>query len=220
MDVTQFPEYTEGIAWAAENLDRLRERYSGVNLQTQEIRDILFGAAQQLYPEERDSMVNDLKATAFVAGALKPLAETMEFSSSGMSGIMEMAMEMGNIFGAEAAKHEALEEIKRKPNAWWYKKRGDASPRDLMERMFRRWWKEVGDPENRRKTSRAEVLKHGFGSREMRAFSTLKNITLEGAGGRYVYFDVDGEEGGFQMMAEDAVHPGGIVSQRVGEIVG
>jgi hypothetical protein len=83
--ITEMPEYTEGIAWAADNLDRFRERFSGTDLQTQELRNVLWGAAQELYPEERESMENDLKATAFVAGAVYRLAQLMEDSHDGFT---------------------------------------------------------------------------------------------------------------------------------------
>lgn len=220
LSVTEMPEYLEGLAWAAENMDRLRERFTGTDLQTQDLRDILWGAAQELYPEQRESMENDLKATAFVAGSLYRLTQMMEDSPEGLIAVSEMAMEMGSIFGAEAGKHEALESLKAKPLSWWRKKFGAASPNDLMKPIYTKWWREVGNSENRKRTTKWEALKHTLGSREMRAFEALKNVTLEGEGGVYVTYDVDGEGGGFQMMAKDAVHPGGIVSQQAGEIVG
>jgi hypothetical protein len=221
MSVSEMAAYAKGAQWADENLNRLRERFTGVDMQTQDLRDILWPTAERIYKPERESMENDLHATAWVAGAMKRLVDTMEWSREGMAAIFEAALEMGSIFSAEFSKHEALEEIKAKPRNWWSKKAGELTPNDIMEPILQKWWRDVGVPEERTRTSRAEALKHVLGAREMRAFTTLKRAAQEGGKNDvYVYYDVDGEGVGFQIMAKDAVHPGGIVSQRAGDIVG
>lgn len=219
MIITEMSEYAEGVAWAEENLDRLRERFTGKDLQTQELRDVLWPEAEHRYPSQRESIENDLRATAWVAGAIKTLSETMRFDPEGMSAVFEVALEMGSIFGAELAKHEALEVLKGKSRGWWMKKAGDASPNELMEPVYRKWWRDIGDPAKRSRTSKWEALKYVFESREMRVLENLKKIEKVDQG-VYVFYDVDSEEGGFQIMVKDAVHPGGIVSQQAGDIVG
>lgn len=215
------PEYAKGMAWTDKNLDSLRERFTGTDLQTQELRDVLWPTAERLYKPERDSMENDLKATAWVAGAMKRLTDTLEGSREGMIAVFEVAMEMGSIFAAESGKHQAMEILKGKPAAWWRKKAGELSPNDIMKPVYMNWWRTVGFPENRSRTTKWEALKHVFGSREMWALAELKEAVQVGADNdRYVVYDVDGEEVGFQIMAKDAVHPDGIVSQRAGSIVG
>lgn len=215
------PQYAQGIAWTDTNLDRLRERFTGTDLQTQELRDVLWPTAERLFKPQRDSMENDLRATAWVAGAMKRLTETLEGSPEGMIAIFEVAMEMGHIFSAESGKHEALEILKAKPAAWWRKKAGGLSPNDIMKPVYMNWWRTVGNPEERRSTTKWEALKHAFGSREMWALAELKQAVQVGADNdRYVFYDVDGEEVGFNIMAKDAVHPGGQISQHAGAIIG
>lgn len=220
MSVTETVEYAEGAAWADRNLDTLRERFHGRDLQTQELRDVLWPTAERLFKPMRESMENDVKATSWVAGAVKRLTETMETSPEGMAAIFEVALEMGSIFGAEKAKHEALESLKEKPGEWWKKKMGDASPNTLLKPIYSRWWREVGSRENRSRTTKWEALKHTLGAREMRALATLKNVAKQGsAGDQYILYDIDGEDSGFQMMAEDAVAQGRVY-QHAGDIVG
>lgn len=217
MDITEQFQYAEGKLWAEENLDRLRERFTGRDLQTQELRDILWPTAEALYKPKRDSMENDVKATAWVAGAMKPLSNTLDLSREGMVAVFEMALEMGSIFGAEIVKHEALELIKEKPAAWWKKKVGELSPHELMPPIFYKWWREVGEPEKRSKTSRAEALKYVMGAREMMAFATIKSTVQKGVhGDNYVLFDVEGEGASYEMVVEDSIHGRG----QAGDIVG
>lgn len=216
--VTEQPEYAEGVAWADRNLNTLRERYSGKELDTTVLRSFLFAEAERLFRTQRESMENDLKQDAWVAGAIRRLVDTMPQDKEGVAAVFDAALEIGSIYGAEAAKHEHLESLKRKSKSWWRTRFGDAKPDDLMKPLYTRWWREVGIPEELSRTTRWEALKYSLGSREMAAFDTLKNVERV-EHGKYVVYDVEGDSSSFEMMAEDTMEGHRIV-QGAGEIVG
>lgn len=217
-DITETAAYAEGKAWAGENVDRLRELYTGRELDTAELRSRLFREAERRYRPKRDSFENDLSATAWVAGAIRSLTGTMPMSLEGLAAVFDAALELGSWFGAESASHEALESLKGKPAGWWRRKLGDASPDDIMKAVLMRWWREVGEPQGRSKTSRAEALKHGFGARELKAFDTVRGIEFE-KDGEYEHWWVQGADAGFDIMAKD-VYQGSRLIQGAGVIVG
>lgn len=219
-DVTDQPEYAEGVAWADRNLNILRERYSGRELDTSELRTFLFNQAERLFRSQRDSMENDLKQDAWVAGAVRRLVDTMPENQEGYIAVFDAAMEIGTIYGTEVAKHEHLESLKRKPKGWWRTRFGDAKPDDLMKPLYKKWWREVGTPKELSRTTRWEALKYSFGSREMTAFDTLNKVErTEHQGGKYIVYDAEGDVSSFEMMAED-VWEGRTLVQGAGEIVG
>jgi hypothetical protein len=217
-DVTDQPEYAEGVAWADRNLNILRERYSGRDLNTSELRTFLFKEAERLFRSQRDSMENDLKQDAWVAGTIRRLVDTMPESQEGLAAVFDVALEMGAIYVAEVAKHEHLESLKSKPKSWWRTKFGEAKPDDLMKPLYMRWWREIGTPKGLSRTTRWETLKYFLGSREMAALDTLGNVTQR-KDGMYVVYEVDGDLASFEMIAENAWE-GSRLIQGAGEIIG
>jgi hypothetical protein len=217
-DPIETPEYKAGKKWTAENLDQLRELFTGRQVDTDELRKRLFEEAERRYPRERGDMVNDRKQTLWVAGAFRPLVDLLSSDAAGMLAVMEVSSDIGGILGAETGKMEALEELKKKPESWWRRSFGDATPYDLLEAFAIGWRRRpgrgLGEP-----VSRWEILIDMLGTREMWAFATLKSITeQEHAGGRRVW-DVRGTKNDFDVIAED-FRERGILHQGAGDIVG
>lgn len=218
MDFTETPEYQAGRAWADANLARLRERYSGKQLDTDELRSFLWAQATRLYPEQRESLENNLRQTLWVAGAIRRLVDTMAFSSEGFFAIWDIAAEMGSILGAERTAQEHLESLKKKTASWWRQRLGDVSPADVLKAVYSRWWREVGNPKNRTRTTKWEALIHGFGAREMAALDTAVEILKESSG-PYRIYSVRGEKGSMEIIAEDVWERGRLI-QGAGDIIG
>jgi len=219
LEVTDTPEYRAGAAWARKTAPRLAERYSGKELNTTELRSFLWREAENLYPSQRDRMENDLRQTAWVAGAFRSLAETMPMSPEGAAAVFEASLEIGSIVGAELGKAEALEALREKPAAWWSEKVGDASPDGIVSALAVDWRRKYSKEKGVSKPiNRYEILKDTLGTREMRALENLSNIEIR-VDGRYQSYDVDGGDSSFQVMASDVLENGRIV-QGTGEIVG
>lgn len=220
-DVTEMPEYDDGVRWADENLNRLVERFTDEELLTEGLRTVLWEKAQRLYPSQRDDMENDIRQTAWVAGAFRRLSETLPFSREAMAAVFDTALEIGSVIGAEFAKKEALDNLKKQRKAitdFWDRKAGDASIGDIVRVLETAYRRDLPREERGRTLTRWEVLVQRLGSREMRALETLRSAKLV-KDGRYWYYDVDGEDSSFQVMAKDAVDGGRIV-QGAGEIIG
>lgn len=216
MDITEDPAYEDGIVWTTRHVDRLRELFSERELDTAELRVRLFEEAARRYPSRPGDMENDLRQTAWVAGALKPLADLMPFSPEGLAAVFDAALEMGMIYSAEAGKAEALEELKGKPRGWWQRKVGDARPNDVVMALSNAWWRDHRGA--KKGPGRFGILIDRLGTREMRALATLERITHV-ASGTYRYYDVDGKNVGFQVVS-DPVFEGGRLVQGAGDIVG
>jgi len=219
VDFPEMPEYQLGIRWADENLDRLRERYTSVDLITSELRSYLFEEAIRRFPSQRESMENDIRQTLFVMGAMRRLTETVEMSRQGAIAIFDASMDLGALIGAELGKKEALDILKARPVGWWRRKLGDATPNDVVDVLSAAWWRDIGHPQKRSRTSKWEVLIYATGTREMWTLARLEKIELS-KDSPYVLYRVDGEEDlGFQVIARTA-YEGSRIVQHAGEIVG
>ncbi len=219
MDITEIPEYRLGWEWAKEYGPILAELFTGREVSTPELRTRLFQEAVRRWPSQRDELTNDLRQTAFVAGALKAAIETLSFTTEGAAAAFEASLEMGAIWGAEVAKNRYLEELKKQPVGWWRRKFGDARPLDIVNALSvawrRDWAKERGRPNP---GSKWAVLIDTMGARELSALATLERIE-ERAQGEYFTYEVHGSEGDFEMIAAP-VYQGGRIYRYPGEIVG
>lgn len=220
-EVTKMLEYDAGIRWADENLNRLIERFTDEELITEGLRTVLWQRGASLYPSRRDDMENDIKQIAWVAGAFRRLSETLPFGREAMASIFDAALEIGFIIGAELAKKEAFDNLKRQREAvsdFWTRKLGDASIGDIV-RVLEVAYRRGLPPEERDRTiTKWEVLLQSLGSREMRALEMLRSIKLI-RDGKHWYYDVDGEDSSFLVMAKDVTENGRII-QGTGGIVG
>jgi hypothetical protein len=81
--------------------------------------------------------------------------------------------------------------------------------------MFQKWWREVGEPTKRSKTSRAETLKYVLGAREMRALATIRHAEEKGEPGHYITYEVEGDDSSYDMTVQN---PRG--RSEAGDIVG
>lgn len=220
-EVTEMPEYEAGVRWADENLNRLVERFTDEELVTEGLRKVLWDTAGRLYPSRRDDMDNEIRQTAWVAGAFRRLSETLPMGREAMAAVFDAALEIGSIVGAETSKKEAFDNLKRQSRAitgFWDRKAGDASIGDIVRSLEMAHRRDLPTEERDRTVTRWEVLLQRLGSREMRALETLRSVKLI-KDGRYWFYDVDGEGSSFQVMARDAIE-GGRVIQGTGEIVG
>jgi hypothetical protein len=220
-DVTEMPEYEAGVRWANGNLNRLIERFTDEELITEGLRTVLWQKAAQLYPSSRDDMENDLKQTAWVAGAFRRLSETLPMGREAMAAVFDAALEIGSIVGAEISKKESFDNLKRQRKTvseFWDRKFGDASIGDIVRVLETAHRRSLPREDRGRTLTKWEVLLQTLGSRELRALETLRSAKLV-KDGKYWYYDVDGEDSSFQVMAKDTVEGGRIV-QGAGEIVG
>lgn len=127
-DITDQPDYREGIDWAVMHRVELTERYSSTNITEQDLRTYLFRIAERLYPHQREDPENDLRQTFFVAGAIRRIIDTIPFGLEAMREVFDMGMDIGEIYGAERWKVICFRELREKEPSWWRKKRRDASP--------------------------------------------------------------------------------------------
>jgi hypothetical protein len=218
LDPVETAEYQVGVAWADRNLPKLVELYSSRELDTGELRVRLFHEAGGFYPHKRETNENDIRQTLWVMGAIRRLVDTLPGGRESMAAVFDAAMEMGAILSAERGTLAALNALKDRPAAWWRKKFGDATPNDLMKPIYRKWWHDVGFPENRTRTTKWEALLHVLGTREMWALADLEKVHYIGDE-LYKRYDVEGGENSFQMISEDVVHEGRIV-EHAGSITG
>ena len=215
-NIVRTPEYAKGKAWVGEHYERVAELFSSGKLLTQDLRGYLFAVAGRAYPSQRESVANDLRQTGWVAGAIRSLVDRMPPEAIG--DVSETAMELGAYWNAEYWSDQCLEELKKKPRGWWQTKFGDATPNDVVGVLSNRWWREVGDPQKRKRTSKWEVLIYTTGTREICALAGLQKIEFK-QDGDYVTYDVEGEEQSFVVMAHP-VWEGRRLIQPMGEIVG
>lgn len=214
-DILDTPEYKKGKAWIGENYERVAELFSSGKLLTQDLRGYLFGIAIRAYPPQRDSMQNELKQTAWVAGALRSLVDRMP--PEAIADVGETAIEMGAYWNAEYWSDRCLEDLKKKPRGWWQTKFGDATPNDVVNALAAQWWKQVGDPQKKKRTSKWEVLIYTTGTREICVLADLERI--EHIQERYERYRVHSDDRYFEVMAAP-VWDGRILVQEMGAIVG
>lgn len=217
-DITDTEEYKEGFDWAVLNSSSIAERYSSSDLSTQELRSYLWKVAAPLYPSKRDDMENELRQTMFVAGVIRRLIDTLPRDLPALKAVFEIGMDMGQIYGAEKWKLVHFLALKKKDASWWRKKKGDASPNEIVSALSNRWWNTFAEEKGVKRTSKWEILIDTLGTREMCALATLKDVKFNGEG-KYKTYDVEGDDCDFQMMA-DVVWDGGRVISFAGEIVG
>lgn len=218
MDILDRPEYADGRAWAEAHHTQVAELYSGRELDTAELRNHLFKEAARKYPDQRDSMDNAIKQDLFVAGALRALVDRLPNDQGGVRAMADAAMDMGSIIGADMAKGEAIDQLRKRPSSWWSRRFGGATPDDVVRAMAKKW--ERDDLATRRGVSptRWEVLIDQTGSREMDVLENLHEISLQ-MDGKYHYYVVSGGGHSFDIMAKDVIEEGRLV-QGAGEIVG
>lgn len=221
MSIDDSEEYATGYEWGVENAPRLAELFSSRELATSELRTRLFKEAVKRWPSQSDSMENELKQTAFVAGAFKAFAERMPMSRETLAAVFEAAMEMGSIWNAEIWKSKHLETLKEKPRVWWSRKKGAASPNHIVGIMSVKWRKDYG-PEKGRKDpkSKWEILIDTMGTREMSALASLENIEDLRENYPFGVLRVEGKDTDFEVVSEPAYTPEGRIYQWPGEIIG
>lgn len=217
-DITDAPEYRLGWEWAREHGPMLAELFTGRDVSTPELRKRLFQEAARRWPSERDDVANDLRQTAFVAGALKAAVETLPLSQEGAAATFDAALEMGVMWSSEQAKVRALEALKEKPSGWWRRKLGDARPLDVVNALSVAWrhdWaKERGRPHP---GSKWAVLIDTLGPRELDTFAEVDRIERKVSG--YPVYVVHGDGETFTLIAAP-VFEGGRLHRYPGELVG
>lgn len=220
MDFTETPEYKEGRAWARRNEARLSERYSNDDIIGGSLRGRLFEEAAKLYPSEPGDMENDLRQTLWVLGAFRHVVDTLPTSQEAMAAVFDAAQELGAILGAERGKRECFLELKKKPESWWKRKLGDATPADVVAAASVGWRirKRKEKAARQEPANRWEVLIDLLGTREMCALEDPSKIDLV-KDGNYWYYWVHGPEGGFQMIMRPVMHEGRMI-QAPGDIIG
>lgn len=215
MDITRHQAYSAGKAWATEHLDSLRERFTGTNMLTDELRKHLWEVALHRYPSDPDRMENDVAQTAFVAGVLRLVTNKLDPNDlASLSSVFDTALEIGTAFSVEVAKMACLEELRDKGRTWWTTKLGDLAPSTLTQVMSLRFAKE----HQRLARSTFEPLKEYFGSREMCIFAELEEVEVsrhrEYTIGRFLAKRDDGYRF-FDVILQSANN-----YHKVGEIVG
>jgi len=218
MTITDTPEYKSGWEWAKEHGPLLSELFTGKDVSTPELRKRLFQEATRRWPSSSDSLVNDLKQTAFVAGAIKAAVQTLPMAPESLTAIMDASLEMGMLWATEQGKAQALETLQAKPAAWWRKKMGDATPNDVVNALSVAWrhdWaKERGRQHPR---SKWEVLIDATGAREIEILAEAIKISEE-PGSPFTY-TIESEEDGFQIISRP-LYEGTRMLRYPGEIVG
>lgn len=218
-EITETPEYHKGIKWAQENRAQLAELFTDADVATPEIRTRLFREAANWWPSHPGDLQNDLRQTAFVAGALKSVINTLPLTQEALAATMDAAMEMGMIWGAEQAKVRDLEALRKKPRGWWQRKFGDATPNQIVGALSIAWrYERRRDSKESNPKNRWQVIIDQLGSRETGVLNTLENIEQKGDGA-YITWLVEGREGTFEILARP-VYDGWRMVRYPGEIVG
>lgn len=221
-DFRETVEYRTGRRWAAEGYRRLVELYASNTLNTEELRAALWKAAAEEYPSKRGEMEPELQQTLFFAGAIRSLIDRLSNSMVGFGAMFEMGLEVGQVYQAEKWKYVHFLTLKGKDASWWRKKKGDASPNQILDALSSDWWHRFGQKKGLKKTSKWEIMIDTLGTREMCAMATLENVVYSGEGSHKTYH-VEGDDCEFEMIAElvaewqDGRH---IVHYYAGEIVG
>lgn len=221
MQISDTEAYKKGYEWASKNAHKFVELFTSKELATGELRGRLFKEAMREWPSQHDSLENDLKQTAFVAGAFKAFANKMPLSTGSLAAIFDTALEMSSIWSAEVWKSRHLEALKEKPASWWKKKHGIASPIEVAGVMSVKWRKDYG-PEKGRKDpkSKWEVLIDTMGTRELSALATLEKVEDLTENYPFPVWRVEGEDSDFEVVAAPAYTPEGRIYQWPGEIIG
>lgn len=221
LDITDQPQYVEGIGWATFHSNELVERYSSVNITGDELRSHLWKIATQIYPSKRGEMENELRQTFFVAGAIRRVIDSIPLSPEAMREVFDIALDMGQIYGAEKWKYKCFLELRAKDASWWRKKRGAASPNHIVNALSNYWWRKYAREKAATRTSKWEILIDTMGTRELCVLADLVNVEAEGE--KYKTWTVEGKENSFQMMAApvyEMIDGRSILVQGMGEIVG
>lgn len=221
-DITDQADYREGIDWAVLHSPELVERYSSTNITGDELRSYLWKVAGNIYPSKRGDPENDLRQTFFVAGAIRRIIDTLELTPGAMKEVFGVAMDIGQIYGAERWKYACFLELKEKDTSWWRKRKGAASPNDIVGALANYWWRRFAKEKQVSRTSKWEVLVDTLGTREMCILAHLTNVDAQDQG-KYKTWTVEGKENTFQMMSAPVwENVGGrmILVQGMGEIVG
>jgi hypothetical protein len=222
-DITDQPDYREGIDWAVLHAPELVERYSSTNITGRELRDYLWKTALRIYPSVRGEMENDLRQTFFVAGAIRRIIDTLPFGPEAMREVFDIGMDVGQAYGAERWKYRCFLALKEKDSSWWRKKKGAASPNDIVGALSNWWWRQYAKEKGvSRASSKWEILIDTLGTREMCILSNLTKVEAD-EDGRYKTWTVFGTENNFQMMSSPVFEMIGgrmVLVQGMGEIVG
>jgi hypothetical protein len=218
MDITETPEYSSGWEWAVEHGPLLSELFTGRDVSTPELRTRLFREAGRRWPSGSDNLVNDLKQTAFVAGAIKAAVQTLRMSPEAQAAIFEAALEMGVIWSSEQGKAKALQMLQDKPAGWWRRKMGAATPNDVVNALSVAWRHDWSKERGRRHPrSKWEVMIDTMGPRELWILAEATQILIREDGlPRYV---VDAPEEAFEVVSRP-VYEDGVMRRYPGEIVG
>lgn len=219
MGLVNSPEYRLGWEWAKEHGPIITELFTSTEMATTELRTRLFGEAARKWPSQRDDISNDLKQTAFVAGAMQAVAETMPMTREALAAVFDAALDIGMMWSAEAAKAEHLDSLKARPVGWWRRKFGDARPIDVVNALSVTWRKEWAEERGRAHPgSKWAVLIDMLGSRELAVLDELERIE-ELQDGAYTTYEIIGKDGSFQIIARP-VYQQGRLTNLPGEIVG
>lgn len=221
-DITSQGDYKEGIDWAVLHSPELAERYSSTNITGPELRTYLFRVAEEIFPARRGDPENDLRQTIFVAGAIRRVIDTLPLSPQAMSEVFEIAMDVGQYYGAERWKYSCFLELKEKDASWWRKRKGAASPNDIVNALSSLWWRQYAKEKAVSKTSKWEILVDTLGTREMCILAHLTEVEAR-VDGKYKSWIVFGKDNDFQMMSAPVWESVGgrmILVQGEGEIVG
>lgn len=221
LDITDQPDYREGVDWAVLHSSELVERYSSTDITADLLRSYLWKVAGEIFPSKRGEMENDLRQTFFVAGAIRRVIDTLPLSVQAMKEVFEIAMDIGQVYGAEKWKYKCFLELQEKDASWWRRKQGAASPNDIVNALSNYWWREYAKEKGVSRTSKWEVLIDTLGTREICVLSDLTNVEAEGE--KYKTWTVESKENSFQMMAApvyEVVNGRSVLVQGMGEIVG
>lgn len=224
LDINQQPAYKDGIDWAVLHSPELAERYSSTNITGEELRSYLWKIALEIYPSVRGEMESELLQTFFVAGAVRRVIDTLPLSPMAMAEVFSISLDIGQVYGAEKWKYKCFVELQGMETGWWRKKKGAASPNEIVSALASYWWRRYAKDKQASRTSKWEVLIDTLGTRELCILAHLTIVELEEhQNGRYKVWTVNGRDNDFQMMAAPVWEMVGgrqILVHGAGEIVG
>lgn len=220
MDPTETLEYRAGRAWAAKNENRLVERYSSDDIIGGSLRSLFFEEAGRLYPAAGGDLENDLRQTLWVLGAFRHVVDTLPMTREAMAAVFDAGNELGAIYSAEKAKLRCLNSLKDKEPEWWTKKRGGASPVDVVAAASVGWRiRRRRDKETRLEPlSIWEILVDWFGSRELCVLVDARKIELVQDGKNWYYW-IHAKEYSFQIIMRPTMEEGRMI-HAPGDIIG
>lgn len=217
-DITDQADYKEGIDWAVLHSPELVERYSSTNITGDELRSYLWKVAGNIHPSKRGDPENDLRQTFFVAGAIRRIIDTLGLTPGAVKEVFDIALDIGQVYGAERWKYTCFLELKEKESSWWRKKKGVASPNDIVNVLSNMWWRRYAKEKGVSRTSKWEILVDTLGTREMCILAHLTEVEAR-VDGEYKSWIVYGKDNDFQVMSAP-VFANGRMIQGMGEIVG